>query len=106
MLREVDSEAESTAASETVTNAETTLMIGRMENSDSLVSSSSEANARAETSQMPPVELDGDADLAASALALSNLASADPMQGLEVMAKAAGEAVPHNASLLGYPQTY
>ncbi|KAI2490746.1 hypothetical protein MHU86_23815 [Fragilaria crotonensis] len=48
---------------------------------------------------MPPVELDGDADLAASALALSNLASADPMQGLEVMAKAAGEAVPH-ASLL------
>ncbi|KAI2502413.1 hypothetical protein MHU86_12070 [Fragilaria crotonensis] len=98
MLREVDSEAESTAASETVTNAETTLMIGRMENSDSLVSSSSEANARAETSQMPPVELDGDADLAASALALSNLASADPMQGLEVMAKAAGEAVPHNAS--------
>ena len=99
MLREVDSEAESTAASETVTNAETTVMIGTMENRDSLNSSSSEANVRAETSQILPGELDsGDADLAASALALSNLASADPMQGLEVMAKAAGKAVPHKAS--------
>ena len=45
--------------------------------------------------EMENTLVDNEADLAASALSI--LASSDPMQGLQVMAKAAGEAEPHTA---------